>query len=222
MTCAPASWVGQLRSGYPTAHVDCGVVGAEVDLRHALCDQIDPTPPELRARGHMGTGPTGGAGWKRAVDSYGPEAAALGFEPPVLLNAGFIDKAAIVAQLAQKRAMLQVGVRYAVLQDHPEWHAYRGSTAYRGLHSINARGLWRKWGTGLRRVRYRNLATLKPWVPLWTEVLDPIADGRRPIIPQGPQKWPLELLLAAGDAASNPGDGLVKVHVIYRAKRLQP
>lgn len=216
MTCPPASPVKQLRTGSPTASVDCGVAVTAMCLRHALCDQIDPSVAALRRRGEMGDGPTGIAHWKAAIATYGPEAAALGYETPAMFNLGYIERDAIMAQLARRLSMLAVILSYAVLQE-PEWRAYR-SDDYTGGHAVAVRGLYRTWGTGYRRIRARQLPNLNPALKLWVEVLDPLADGRRPAIPQAPQKWPLDLLLKAGDAFSSRSGTLAAV--IYRAGRL--
>lgn len=228
MTCPAASPVKQLRTGYPTAHVDCGVASTEMALRHALCDAIDPTPPELRERGNMGDGPTSGAGWKRAVDSYAPEAAAMGRTAPVLYRLGRIDQAAVLGYLAQRNAALIVSVRYAVLQA-PEWQPYR-SSVYTGLHAMFARGLRRPWGAGWRRVRPRQLPFVLARPALLArcqvEVLDPLADGRyRPVpgdhhTPTAPQWWPWPLLWSAGEAIRH--DNRMGVCLIYRTRRLEP
>lgn len=211
MTCSPASPVKQL-DGSQYAKVNCGVSVTAMCLRHALCDQIDPTPAELRQRGEMvSVGGTSISDWKRAIATYGPEAAALGFEAPVLSNAGQLTRPELLDYLARRRVMLALILDYSVLQ-RPEHKPYRGAV-YSGLHAVAARGLFRKWGAGFRRVRRRQIASLEARkVPLWAEVLDPLADGRRPAIPQAPQLWPLDLVETARAG--------FRVSVIYRAGRL--
>ena len=221
MACAVASPVPQL-DGSQYRSVNCGPTVAAMALRHATCDRLTPTPGEVRARGNMGTGPTGLGDLKRGVAAFAPDAAALGYDAPRLIKLGYINADQVRAQLVKKTAFMIIAVSYKILQ-RDEWQAYR-SDDYTGGHFICARKLFKRRSDGtFRRVRPYQLRRMRPatLANLWTLVLDPLADNRRRWIPQAPQYWPMRLFLEAGDAFNDMSrDGKLLAAVIFQAARL--
>ncbi len=232
MTVGPLpTGVPQL-DGSPQANVNCGPATGAAGLSHANRNRAAPTPTEVRQAGQMAVGPTDLADMKRAVAAYANEFAAMGLSAPSLVRLGYIPFADFVATLVRPRYYHAVPIMYRVVTQHPE---YAGDKNFTGAHFVGAVRIyeataWDQAGnvSSFHRVRFHELQRVLDWLEsphgvtdqtFWTEVVDPLADGRRPAIPKAAQLWPLALLLQAGDDfnSSNATDGKLSAGIIDRA-----
>lgn len=219
-----ATHVPQL-DGSPQAKVNCGPACAAMALAHASRNQIVPTPTAVRAAGQMGVGPTNFADLKRGVAAYADEFEAIGLAAPDLIRLGYVTYSEFINSLVRAQRFHVVGVDYAVF-NLPWWRQYSGDKGYTGAHFITCTRIYAQGAAGaFRRVRPRNAwRVVEHPERYWTLLLDPLADGRRPAIPQAPQLVPLPLVLGAGDAfydAGPPWDGRLTVAAILRAADLE-
>jgi hypothetical protein len=208
--------------GSKYASVNCGPTSAAMAIAHASRNRIVPTPSEMRERGDMGTGATGFAELKRAVATFGPDFAAIGLEAPKLIRLGYIGVDELRTTLIDPSAFHIVAVKYKPIHGTP----YDGCPTFDGAHFVTAQRIYVPRGA-------EYFHRLRKWeLPRWpadrlmehgsTLDEDPLADGRRPSIPQAAQLWPLGLLVRMADQFNDaaPYDGKFPVAVIYRAKEI--
>lgn len=217
--------------GSPQQHVNCGPATAACGLSHEDFNHFIPSPTAIRSRGNMGPGGTDFAELKRGIEGFTTEFAGFGYQAPKLIRLGYVTFAELVQTLIQPSLFHVTAINYTPVIAQPE---YAGDKSYTGNHFIGAVRIYEALsGDRYHRLRPRELGRVTQWLGagmptparFWTFVLDPLADGRRPHIPQAPQLWPLALYLEAGDRFNDksPFDGKLTAAVMPRiAKEVQP
>lgn len=206
--------------GSPQAKVNCGPASSASLISHADRNEYVPTPSAMRAWGKMGIGPTSFADQKHAIESAQVAAQfdQLGLVAPRLTRLGYVDKETVIRVLIHAQSDVLFAIKYAIVNELPEYSSDRD---FNGNHFVTACRIYEPVGADRwHRVRPRGVQrVIAHPADFWTVVIDPIADHRRPRVPQAPQLWPLQLLLTAGDAFDDraPYDGKMPVAVIGRA-----
>ncbi len=153
--------------------------------------------------------------------NYSAEFAALSLAAPELLRLGYVTVDDFLTSLVSARRDHLVPIKYSVVNTQP---AYSSDPGFDGYHFVTAMRIYRRRLDGLyHRVRPRELARVYAEVDRhFTLVYDPLADRRRPSVPQAPQLWPIRLLFQAGDAFNDasPWDGKMSVAYIERAAQI--
>lgn len=180
--------------GSPQQASNCGPATAARHVRFASRGKIKATPSQIRDRMGIPTGPTNIVDQKRAIESFAGEFAKHGFNPPRMrkLNGVAPD---VVRDLLSQGAEVSVQIGYHVINaKRPSASGQPGfNTPGADGHSVAALGLYA-----------RNGDVIPPGAPPngkeFTDLIDPLDDGRRPGIAKGPQRIPLGLLFEAAAA----------------------
>ena len=187
LTYPPVRLVHQI-TGQISGASDCGPATAAMTVDFATGGRIRPSLLEIRRRMGVPHGPTTVHDQEQAVESYDREAVHVGLRPVHLaphLRGDWHDCHAVM--VAQTR-WLGLVLDYETINDDPVGRRLSGDKNFMGLHFLGAFG-HRVDGRGIQRVR----------------IYDPLADGRRPGIPEGVRWWPVELVRRAMADAAGPG-----------------
>ncbi len=140
------------------------------------------------------SGPTNIVDQKRAIDSYAGEFAEHGFNPPRMRNLSGVAPD-VVRDLLSQGAEVSVQIGYHVINEKRPKASGQPSFNTKGAdgHSVAALGLFDRNGD---RIPEGAPAGGKEF----TDLIDPLDDGRRPGIAKGPQRIPLSLLFEAAAA----------------------
>jgi len=188
MSCRRVPLERQLDGSANQAY-DCARATASMLVRHGSHGLIRPSTEEIGRRMNNPTGVSNVADVERAVESYDAEMKRKGYEPlkymragrwaaGLALSGGSTDNLRALVQQDDK--LIHVVVDYSRVPDR-----YRASS-FQGLHAIAVGG---KAGS---RVSMGHLEV---------RVLDPLADGRSPGTPNGPQWWSFGTLWKVIDGA---------------------
>jgi hypothetical protein len=167
----------QLDRDGSTDEVDCGPRSWQMLLDYQSRGELRPGPSETRKRADCGNGPTNVDDAKRAVESYDPK----GRKPLVYYRKTRTED---VKAAVRNGKAVHLCIDYGVINDRSE---HTGDPAFRGSHSVLALG-WREVDGGA--VQWR----------IW----DPLMDGRRDGIAQGPV-WIKQAIMV--DACETLGGG---------------
>ena len=185
--------------GSATGGEDCGVAVVVMAVDLATQGAARPTTEEVRRRMRVPSGATDTGDQERAVESFETAIETRGREPlryQRMLGRPWSDA---MGALADGR-WLCLSLSYAVVNDLAP--RLSGDKAFRGNHAVGALGLRSR--AGVPQVR----------------VFDPLADGRRPGIPDGPRWWDLAVVKAA--CASFAGPGRWTGGIVRASPRLAP
>jgi hypothetical protein len=180
--------------GSPQQASNCGPATAARHVRFASRGKIKATPTEVRNRMGIPVGPTNIVDQKRAVESYADAFAAIGLDGPKMRKLSGVAPD-VVRDLLLQGAEVSVQIGYHVINKKRPSASGQPTfnTPGQDGHSVAALGLYA-----------RNGDRIGPGSPSdgreFTDLIDPLDDGRRPEIAKGPQRIPLGLLFEAAAA----------------------
>jgi len=184
-----------------TGASDCGVVTTIFAIDYASGGHIRPTPAEIRKRMGIPSGPTKLSDQAAAMATYAKEAKKLGLRP-LTMEKLLARPWKEVREAIATGDWVNVQLDYAVVDTAIP--ALSGQKGYEGHHSVSVHGVRERDG----RTEVR--------------VFDPLANGRFPDIPRGPQWWPLAVVRdAAMSFAAEAGPGLASAGVVKRSEPLE-
>lgn len=173
---------------------NCGPASVCSALRWATDHDVAPLPDDVRKAMRDFVGGTTMGDHPKGYNAFIDDAWRAGWTLPPMTYAGN-------ATWGQFFKVLRAGNAATIAIDYSKVPARFRCAAFNGLHSVFVSELRTKAG--------------KREAKVW----DPLADGRRPGIPRGPQWYPVEVLRDAAAGAARPGRAMFN---IVKSGMMQP